>query len=182
MIKLLFHCNLAIHYAMLLGTVFSIWRPANRIWPPPGKSSWQYYSSWILFYTAMILTGLLSLLTWNTWRITTEIKFFIGLPMIILGSWFVSWGILTLGIKNTVGIRDDFIESGPYQFTRNPQYIGDIVLFIGVALFVNSIYATIPLLLQSIIFLIVPFAEETWLKERYGRKYFSYKIKTPRFL
>jgi len=135
-----------------------------------------------LFYTAMILTGLLSLLTWNSWGVTTEIKYFIGLPLIILGSLFASWGVLTLGIKNTHGIRETFIEHGPYQFTRNPQYVGDITLFIGIALFVNSIYAAIPLLLQSIIFLIAPLSEETWLKEKYGMEYFEYKTKTPRFL
>ena len=182
MIEKLFQVNLIVHYLMLGGTVFSIIQPTSRIWPPPKQQSWQFYGTWILFYSGAVLTTVLALFTWNTWVVSSEIRFLIGVPLALLGGAFVSWGIFSLGIKNTHGTANGFVEHGAYQFTRNPQYLGDIVLFIGLLMVVNSLYVTILLLLQAIIFVITPFSEELWLKEQYGNKYTEYKNRTSRFL
>ena len=40
--------------------------------------------------------------------------------------------MVTVGWKNTSGLKGGFVSDGPYRFTRNPQYVGDIVFFIGV--------------------------------------------------
>ncbi len=40
MTEALFQANLVIHYAMLVGVVFSIARPENRVWPPLKKQLW----------------------------------------------------------------------------------------------------------------------------------------------
>jgi len=182
MIEKLFQVNLIVHYLMLGSIVFSIIQPTSRIWPPPKQQSWQFYGTWILFYSGAVLTTVLALFTWNTWIVSSEIRFLIGVPLALLGGAFVSWGIFSLGIKNTHGTANGFVEHGAYQFTRNPQYLGDIVLFIGLSMVVNSLYVTIPLLLQAIIFVITPFSEELWLKEQYGNKYTEYKNRTSRFL
>lgn len=167
---------------MLCGIIFSIIKPGNRIWPPPGLRSWQFFLTWILFYAGAVITTSLAVLSWNTWIISSEIRFAIGIPLVIIGGAFVSWGIISLGIKNTHGTADGFVEQGAYQFTRNPQYLGDIVLFTGLAIVVNSLYVAIPLLLQAIVFLITPFSEELWLEEQYGDKYREYKNRTSRFI
>lgn len=145
---------------------------ANQRWDRPG----------ILFYSGAVLTTVLALFTWNTWIVSSEIRFLIGVPLALLGGAFVSWGIVSLGIKNTHGTANGLVEHRAYQFTRNPQYVGDIVLFIGLSIVVNSLHVTIPLLLQAIIFVITPFSEELWLKEQYGNKYTEYKNRTSRFL
>lgn len=129
-----------------------------------------------------ILTTVLAILTWNTWIVSLEIRFLVGVPLALLGGAFVSWGIFSLGIKNTHGVESGFVEQGAYQFTRNPQYLGDIVLLIGLSIVANSLYVTIPLLLQVIIFVITPFSEESWLNEKYGNKYIEYRNRTSRFL
>ena len=182
MIGLLFYTNIFVHFVMLTGVVYSIARPVDSIWPPPKKQSWQYYVAWLMFYMAVCLTAALSLLTWDTWIISPEISFFIGIPAALIGGALASWGIVTLGIENTYGSAGGFVEKGPYRFTRNPQYLGDIILFLGLALVVNSLYAAIPLILQSMIFAATPLTEESWLEERYGDEYLRYKNRTPRFL
>ena len=182
MIEKLFEINLIVQYLMLSGIVYSIIRPTNRIWPPPKQQSWQFYGTWILFYLGAVLTTILALFTWNTWVISAEIRFFIGVPLALLGGAFVSWGIVSLGIKNTHGSANGFVDQGAYQFTRNPQYLGDIILFIGLSMVANSLYVTIPLLLQAIIFVITPFSEELWLKEQYGNRYTEYRNRTSRFM
>ena len=72
------------------------------------------------------------MLDWNTWVIPYEIRVFIGVPITIIGALLVTWGIVTLGIKNTYGLREGFILSGRYRYTRNLHFLGDMVLFIGI--------------------------------------------------
>jgi len=94
----------------------------------------------------------------------------------------VSWGINTLGTKNTSGLEGGFISAGPYRFTRNPQYLGDMILFLGLSLISNSLFLWITHILLILVFVLTPLAEETWLEDLYGEAYTEYKKGTPRFL
>jgi protein-S-isoprenylcysteine O-methyltransferase Ste14 len=156
-----FYSNILVNYALLAGVIYSIAYPSKRIWPPPKKWSWQYIATWFLLYATVTLDVILAFLTWDTWSISSELRLFIGIPISIIGGMLVTWGIFTLGIANTYGSRNGFINNGPYQFTRNPQYLGDIILFIGLSLVANSLYVTIPLLLLAITFFITPLPEES---------------------
>jgi protein-S-isoprenylcysteine O-methyltransferase Ste14 len=178
----LYFVNLGVNYALLMGIVWSVAFPLRRIWPPPKKGSWQHRITWILFYLAFLFTGVLILLDWNSWIISPHIRFLLGIPIALIGSLLVSWGIYTLGAKNTSGIKDELITGGPYRFTRNPQYLGDMLLFIGLIFISNSLYVLITNTLLVLVFTITPIAEEVWLEEEYGEKFLHYKQNTPRFL
>ena len=179
---ILFVLDLAVHYVLLFGIVWSVAIPNKRIWPPPKKRSWQYIITWMLFYSAFILNGSFILLDWNTWLFTHNFRFFLGIPIAAIGSLLVSWGVVTLGTKNTSGLKDGFIIKGPYKFTRNPQYLGDMLLFAGVILISNSLYVLITNVLLMLVFAITPLAEEVWLEKIYKEEYKKYKAKTTRFL
>jgi protein-S-isoprenylcysteine O-methyltransferase Ste14 len=135
-----------------------------------------------LFYLALALNVSLLVLDWNIWIISKPVRFFVGIPVLVIGSLLVSWGFATLGIKNTSGIKNEFVIIGPYRSTRNPQYLGDVILFAGITLLSNSLYLTIVHVLGEIVFLITPLAEEEWLEQQYGERYIQYKKATPRFL
>jgi protein-S-isoprenylcysteine O-methyltransferase Ste14 len=180
--EILFFIDLIIHYVLLIGIVWSIAFPTRRIWPPPKKNSWQYYFTWILFYLIFILSGVLILLDWNSGALTASVRFLLGVPIILLGTSLVSWGIITLGVKNTSGLQDGFRTSGPYEFTRNPQYLGDMLLFLGIILISNSLYLLVTNTLLILIFAITPLAEEVWLEANYGEEYKKYKKLSTRFL
>ncbi len=94
----------------------------------------------------------------------------------------MSWGVVTLGVRNISGLKDAFNTSGPYRFTRNPQYLGDLILFVGLSLIANSNHLWITHILLILVFVIKPLAEETWLEDQYGETYRSYKRDTVRFL
>ena len=177
----IFLADVAINYILLLGVAWSIVFPEKRVWPPPQKCSWQYSATWGLFYLASMLNAMLAVLDWNTWIIPCEIRFFIGIPMMLIGTLLLTWGIVTLGIKNTYGLRNGFILGGPYYYTRNPQYLGDITLFIGISLVSNSFYVAVVHLLMIIVFLFTPWTEEVWLEKQYGNEYRKYKRDTARF-
>ena len=124
----------------------------------------------------------LLLLDWNNWIISKPVRFFVGIPIIVIGSLLVSWGFATLGIKNTSGIKVEFVIAGPYRFTRNPQYLGDVILFVGITILSNSLYLAIVHVMGAMVFIITFLAEEVWLEKQYGEQYKQYKNKTPRFL
>jgi protein-S-isoprenylcysteine O-methyltransferase Ste14 len=178
----IFYINLSIHYIVLGLVLWSIFFPSKRIWPPPSKQSWQYKVYWYLFYIGVILDVILIILEFNSWIIPDKIRYFIAIPLILIGTSIVSFGIYTLGIKNTYGLENGFIDKALYKYTRNPQYLGDIILILGLILFVNSLNLTVLFLLAIIIFIIMPFSEEIWLEEKYGNNYIKYKSKTPRFI
>jgi protein-S-isoprenylcysteine O-methyltransferase Ste14 len=178
----IFIIDVAINYVLLFGALWSIAYPNKRVWPPPRKWSWQYIITWALFYAAFGLNAALVILDWNTWMIPDEIRLFLGIPVMLVGALLVTWGIFTLGVKNTYGLKDGFISDGPYMFTRNPQYLGDIILFVGIGLIANSLAVLIVHLLMSLVFLITPISEEVWLEKQYGDDYLTYKKSTARFL
>jgi protein-S-isoprenylcysteine O-methyltransferase Ste14 len=99
-----------------------------------------------------------------------------------MGALLVVWGITTLRMQNTSGLKDRFVASGPYAFTRNPQYLGDMILFVGLSLIANSLYLWITHALTIMVFAVVPLTEELWLEEQYGEEYVQYKRGTSRFL
>ena len=178
----IFYINLMIHYIIFGLVVWSVFFSSKRIWPPPSKQSWQYKAYWSLFYVAVILDIFLVIQEFNIWIIPNEIRYFIAIPLILIGTFIVSYGIYILGIKNTYGLKNGFITKSPYKYTRNPQYLGDIILILGLILFLNSLHITILLILTIIIFIIMPLAEEIWLEEKYGKEYIEYKNKTSRFI
>jgi protein-S-isoprenylcysteine O-methyltransferase Ste14 len=178
----IFLADVVINDLLLFGVIWSIAFPEKRIWPVPKKWSWQYSTTWAFFYVAFILNALLIVLDWNTWIIPCEARFLIGVPLLVIGALLVTWGVTTLGIKNTYGLKDGFVLTGPYRYTRNPQYLGDVILFIGISLISNSLYVAVVHLLMILVFLFTPFTEEVWLEERYGKEYRNYKSNTARFL
>ena len=79
------------------------------------------------------------------------------------------WGVITLGGKNSSGIKDGFVLTGPYRFTRNPQYVGNIMFFVGTSIVANSLLLWITHALLSLVFVLYPITEERWLEDHYGQ-------------
>jgi protein-S-isoprenylcysteine O-methyltransferase Ste14 len=181
-IDFVFWVDVTILTALLIGAVWSVAYPAKRLWPPPASGSWQHRLAWVFFYTVFGLNAVLIIFDWNSWIFETNLRFVIGVPIALIGALLVAWGVFTLGAQNTSGVKDRFVISGPYAFTRNPQYLGDIILFVGLSLIANSLYLWITHTLTIIVFAVAPLAEELWLEEQYGDDYVQYKHGTSRFL
>ena len=182
MVGFIFIVDVIALLVLLVGIVWSVAVPARRIWPPPSKRSWQYLSTWFLFYLVLSLNTLLLVLDWNTWVFDDPNRFIIGIPLAVIGTLLLVSGVRTLGIRNTSGLSDGFIIDGPYRFTRNPQYLGDMMLFIGLSIMANSLMLWLAHALLILVFSITPLAEEDWLKDQYGDSYRSYFEGTSRFL
>ena len=179
---ILFGIAVVILIAMLAGTIWSWALPDRRIWPPPGRRSWQYSLVWAGFCTVIAINTLLLVVCWNSWVLQSPLRFAVGIPLVVLGSGLALWGVVAEGVKNSLGLKDGFVASGPYRFTRNPQYLGDIVALVGICVIANSLLLWITHLLTALWCLITPLAEEPWLEEQYGDAYLDYRRRVRRFL
>ena len=74
------------------------------------------------------------------------------------------------------------LVQGPYRFSRNPMYLGELVLWLGWALFYGSVAILIGFLLMWVMmnFRAVP-REERDLEARFGESYLEYKDNVPRW-
>jgi len=179
--EIIFNINIFIYTAIVAALFFSIKNPKQSIWPPVQKKSWQYKLIWTLFYVGFSLNALLIVVSWNTWNIPHYIRFGVGGPLAFFGGVLLVTAIITLGWKATYGLQDQFIEHGIYKYSRNPQYIGDVLLFLGVAIVANSMYVCVIHSIMAVFFVCAPLSEEGWLTLRYGHKYKNYKKTTRRF-
>jgi protein-S-isoprenylcysteine O-methyltransferase Ste14 len=169
---------------LVLGAVlvWSIARPEARIWPPPGRRSWQYRLVWGLIDVATVGIVIVGVLDWNTFVLDHWIRLPVGAVLALGGGAFALWGIRHLSWHASLGLEAELVRSGPYRWTRNPQYVGDIVMLVGWAILFNSLEAAILCTLGIAWFALVPWAEEPWLREQYGEPYERYCREVPRFL
>jgi len=179
--QVLLYGNLVAQMTLLAGAVWCIAFPARRIYPMQQPDGW-YYSMWGLFGFIFLSNFLFVLLDWNAGLWTSSLRFWLAVPVALLGAALVTWGMITLGAKRTSGLAEGLVARGPYLLTRNPQYVGDFLLFVGVAILANSGIVAVTHLLTALVLLLAPFAEEPWLEAEYGEDYVAYRQRVPRYL
>ena len=75
------------------------------------------------------------------------------------------------------------VKTGVFSISRNPLYLGGVIVFLGIALLLNMLWALITLLLSTILclyVLIIP--EEKYLAAKFGREYKDYTATVHRWL
>jgi len=77
--------------------------------------------------------------------------------------------------------QNKLVTTGPFSFSRNPIYIGFLMLYFGFAFAIQSwlIILRIPL---AIYFYKSALREEKNLEKIFGKEYLAYKTRVPRFL
>ena len=75
------------------------------------------------------------------------------------------------------------VVKGPYQFTRNPIYIGFVLLYFGLAIVLTSLWVLV-LLIPVLVVLQrgVVEREEIYLERQFGDAYRKYQARVPRWL
>ena len=75
------------------------------------------------------------------------------------------------------------ITTGMFKFSRNPNYLGFVVMLIGVAILLGSL---IPFIVPIVFFILINkfniAVEEKMLKKKFGKKYLDYQKKVRRWL
>jgi protein-S-isoprenylcysteine O-methyltransferase Ste14 len=110
----------------------------------------------------------------------------IGLSLFVVGLTIMIVGQATLW-RNYSGFvvikkNHQLITHGIYRFTRNPIYLGALIVFTGLPVYAASVYGFLAMLAQIPIFLFRIKMEENMLAEHFGGEYESYRNNTKRLI
>lgn len=166
----------------ILAVIISVLSPENRIWPPPDNGTWQWWLFVALDTVTSIGTPVLGLVDRGSLGMGSPTLLGLGATLIVLGGSLVAWAVKTLSLSQSYGLKGELVTNGPYNFSRNPQYVGFVILYSGLILATDSYYALVTGLAFILLVLLTPFSEEPWLEEQYGEEYLAYKERVPRFV
>ncbi|HEY1329519.1 MAG TPA: isoprenylcysteine carboxylmethyltransferase family protein [Casimicrobiaceae bacterium] len=107
--------------------------------------------------------------------------------LVVLGAALSTWMVLHFHHGGTavspLSPSRELVVTGPYRFTRNPDYIGQALVYAGIALVVNSIWVLAGLLpALAIVRFHVIAREERYLLGRFGRRYAEFCERVPRWI
>lgn len=162
--------------------ILTLRRPGFRFWPPPGPRSWQFFAAWIVASLVAVCFLFLGALDFDSFVLHTWLRIPVAIGLLLLTSLFGTWAFATFGLRAVIGLGDRLITHGPYQYSRNPQYLGDSLSILAFMLLTNAWMVWGVGLLGIGLNLLAPLVEEPWLEERFGAAYLDYKRRVPRFL
>lgn len=95
--------------------------------------------------------------------------------------------LLGLGIRawaaGSIVKKEELATNGPYAFTRNPLYLGSLLIGLGVAVATaRPIIVAITLVFFVLLYVRTAREEERLLEELYGDQYREYRAAVPAFL
>lgn len=105
----------------------------------------------------------------------------VGWPLIAAGTYVVTWSLVAVGRVN-IEHPDRLVTSGPYAVSRNPMYMGWVLLHLGAGAACGSgwIVAALPAAVARVHREIL--REERALGEHFGDDYERYRAAVPRYL
>lgn len=111
----------------------------------------------------------------------------LALILIVLGAVPLGAALLALRKARTAIIpwhsTTRLLSDGPYRHTRNPIYLGMILIYLGLVIWLGS--GTGFMLLPPVLFTLhfgVVLREEAYLARKFGEAYTAYCAQTPRWL
>jgi protein-S-isoprenylcysteine O-methyltransferase Ste14 len=138
-------------------------------------------SQGFLFLYPALGIGILGLLDWERLGFPDWVQIGLGVPPLIGGLGFFLWAQGVLGFGPMLGRKGTLASGGPFRISRNPQYSGCLAMLAGWVLLSGSPAAAIASVFAVIPLILAPFAEEPWLRERYGPAYEEYSRKITRY-
>lgn len=152
-------------------------RPSSFPWPP------------VLFAGAVALALCLE---WTLIRLPvplaeTRAVHFLGLTLLLAGVLLVLWALLEFR-RHETSMRPDrgseaLVAAGPFAFSRNPMYLGEVIALIGAGLAANRLWLIFvaPIFAVAVTRLAIV-REEAYLERRFGPAYLDYKARVRRWI
>lgn len=103
-----------------------------------------------------------------------ELITLLGMLVFLIGSLIAIWA------KKTMGKENKLIRHGPFSYTRNPIYLGLVMVLIGYGLALQS-YFTFLAAIPIFYFWNFMITEEQLLEKHFKEEYLKYKKEVPRF-
>lgn len=111
----------------------------------------------------------------------------IGRGVGLAGLALLIWSAITLRRHGTTVLPDKaatkLVTDGPFRFRRNPIYIADALILLGVAELTQNVWFAIVIVpFLALVTALAVLPEERHLEERFGDAYRDYKAKTRRWI
>ena len=174
--------GLGIAGCTLAAILWSIAVPSRRIWPPRRYGPLTLLLVWGPTFALFGIIVALGILGWGELEIAEWLRYGVGIPMIVLCNVAVWYEVSHFGIAQTSGSEGSLRTAGLYRSSRNPQYVADTIMVVGWCLLSAASGAMIVGMAGISVLLAAPFAEESWMRERYGSDYDAYASRVRRFL
>ncbi|SFG16531.1 Phospholipid methyltransferase [Palleronia marisminoris] len=111
----------------------------------------------------------------------------LGIALISVGVVLMVWAVTAMLARRTPVMPgqapEALVSSGPFVLSRNPIYLGDVLVLAGAALWMGPLWGivlVIPLMAVLTIRFIRP--EEARLRERFGGEYDAWAQRTRRWI
>jgi protein-S-isoprenylcysteine O-methyltransferase Ste14 len=148
--------------------------PGIRVPPPP-------------LYVLALLLGLLLDRRAHIPFLPGGVARVLGWPLVGGGMALAAWFVRTMGNADTT-IRIDkpvssLVQDGPFRYSRNPGYLSLAMIYAGIAILRNALWA---ILLLPLLVLITQRElierEERYLERTFGEEYLAYKRRVRRWV
>ncbi len=111
----------------------------------------------------------------------------VGLSVGLLGCALTAWAVITLIRHNTTVMPhhgvSTLVTSGPYAWRRNPIYLGEIMMLLGLAELTKNIwFAPLALAFGGLVTLLAILPEERHLEAKFGDAWRAYADRTRRLI
>jgi protein-S-isoprenylcysteine O-methyltransferase Ste14 len=110
----------------------------------------------------------------------------VGYGLGLAGIALVAWSIVTLNRAGTTVQpnrgADRLVTDGPFRWRRNPIYLGDVLILLGLAELTHNVWFVVlaPVFALAVYRLAI-LPEERHLEARFGQSYLDYKARTRRW-
>ena len=131
-----------------------------------------YYVQWIFWILAFAYSIFLPMRLGTMW-------FYVGLPIALIGT--ISYIIVMVSFFITP-LSKEPMTTGPYRYSRNPTYITQSIMFIGVSIASASWLFLLLTMVYGGLSLIYVGSEEHTCLDKYGDAYLEYMNRTPRWI
>ncbi|MHA1673469.1 MAG: methyltransferase family protein [Promethearchaeota archaeon] len=140
----------------------------------------------VFFFGATILLILLNFV-FPIYKIILPPYSFIGILILGIGLTIILWTVVTMKKSHTTiefyDIPSSLVITGPFSISRNPMYIGGVILLISISVFLGSLISFIfpPLVFLILHFYYLPIEEEK-MQNLFGNEYIQYKNNVRRWI
>ena len=148
--------------------------PGIRVPPPP-------------VYLLALLLGLLMDRKAHVPFLPRGVARVLGWPLVGGGMALAAWFVRTMrGVDTTIRIDkpvSSLVQNGPFRYSRNPGYVALAMIYAGIAVLRNALWAI--LLLPLVVYVIqreVIEREERYLERTFGEENLNYKTRVQRWV
>ena len=110
-----------------------------------------------------------------------------GFLLLAIGGIIAAWCLTIFARRRTTtvpfGVSSELVTSGPYQFSRNPMYVGLTLIYLGEAAVLDQLWPLLPLfaVLAYLDKVVIPY-EESRLRATFGQEYERYGARVRRWV